>query len=206
MQTVRTKDKQNRRIEDRRKAARYRLILRAGVLEQEGKTCFCLVKNISTSGVQIKFYTRPVLAAAAMLRVADEQPVSGRIAWIKHDTAGISFDEDLDADALLRVQQKLRPNRRRAFPRVTIEATALLRIHGRPHAASVSDISSIGARIRTQATISAGDRALVELVDLPSIAAYVRWADSGEAGLAFETPIPMQIIAHWIDGSAQVSG
>lgn len=194
------------RSEDRRREARYTLILRAGVLQQEGETSFCLVRNISAAGLQLKFYTRPILNADASLRVGDELPVKGCIAWIKQDTAGIRFYGELDTMTLLRVQQKLRSNRRRAFPRVTVEASAILRRHGRRIFANVCDISSLGARVRSKAKFHTGDRAVIELSGLPSIVAYVRWADGGDAGLAFETPIPMQIIAHWIGGGTRVFG
>jgi len=30
--------------------------------------------------------------------------------------------------------------------------------------------------------------------------AYVRWTDRDEAGLLFEAPLPMQVIAEWVDG------
>lgn len=192
------------RLEERRKEARYTLILRAGVLEQKGKTSFCLVKNISTTGVQLKVYARPELDADASLRVADEQPVTGRVAWINGDVAGISLHEELDAATLLRVQQKLRPNKRRAFPRISIEASALLRFHGRVIRADVHDISSLGARLRSSSSLAVGDRTIVELADLPSIQAYVRWVDGEEAGISFDTPIPMQIIATWVEGRSRV--
>src|SRR5690349_19146328 len=91
------------RLEERRKESRFTLILRAGLLEHAGRTSFCLVKNISSTGVQLKFYTQPVLDGEATLRVADEQPVAGRIAWISGDIAGMSLREELDAATLLRV-------------------------------------------------------------------------------------------------------
>lgn len=193
------------RLEERRKEARYTLILRAGVLEQNGKTSFCLVKNISTTGVQVKVYAQPELDVDASLRVADEQPVTGRIAWIKGDVAGISLHDELDAATLLRVQQKLRPNKRRAFPRLSIEASALLRSRGRVIRAEVQDISSLGARVRASGDLAVDDRTIVELADLPSIQAYVRWVDGEEAGLSFETPIPMQIIATWVEGRTRIA-
>lgn len=193
------------RLEERRKEARYTLILRAGVLEQNGKTSFCLVKNISTTGVQVKVYAQPELGADASLRVADEQPVTGRVAWIKGDVAGISLHDELDAATLLRVQQKLRPNKRRAFPRLSIEAAALLRSRGRVIRAEVQDISSLGARVRASGDLAVDERTIVELADLPSIHAYVRWVDGEEAGLSFETPIPMQIIATWVEGRTRVA-
>jgi hypothetical protein len=188
------------RLEERRKEARYTLILRAGVLEQHGRSFFCLVTNISVSGLELKFYSRPELDADVLLRVADEPPVKGRIAWIKEDRAGISFHEELDAPTLLRVRQKLTPNRRRAIPRMSVEASASVRASGRTLRAVVCDISSLGARVRTDIALTAGDRTVVELDDLPSIHAYVRWSAGQDSGLVFETPIPMQIIAHWIEG------
>jgi hypothetical protein len=192
------------RLEERRKEARYTLILRAGLLEQEGRSFFCLVRNISVSGAELKFYSRPTLDVDAVLCVADEPPVKGTIAWINQDKAGISFHEELDATTLLRVRQKLSPNRRRAIPRMRVDASASVRTASRTCRAVVCDISSLGARVRTDPVLAAGDRAVVEFTDLPTINAYVRWTDGEESGLIFETPIPMQIIAHWIEGRARV--
>lgn len=192
-------------LTERRKEARYTLILRVGVLEQNGKSALCLVKNISSSGVQIKCYARPIVGAEASIRVADETPLQGRVVWMDGDTAGISFDQDLDSSALLRVQQKLRPNRRRTTPRVNVKAAACLRTGGRIYRAAVCDISSMGVRIKTTSSLNPGDRAIVTLDDLPSLESYVRWSHGDEAGLIFEAPIPMQIIAEWIDGRLPMS-
>jgi hypothetical protein len=139
-----------------------------------------------------------------LLRVADEPPVKGKIVWIEEDSAGVSFHQELDAPTLLRVRQKLRPNRRRAIPRMSVEASALLRTGGRTFRGVVCDISSLGARVRIDSRLAEGDRAVIEFTDLPPINAYVRWSDSEETGLIFETAIPMQIIAHWIEGRARV--
>jgi hypothetical protein len=193
-----SQEKHSWRLEERRKEARYTLILRVAILEQAGKSSFCLVKNISNTGVQLKIYSQPDIDVKTVLRIADEHALEGCIAWIKGDTAGVSFEEELDAPTLLRVQQKLRSNRRRAIPRLSIEAFALLRTGGRTFQATVRDLSSLGARVRTASAIAASDRVFVQLRDLPSIAAYVRWTDGDEAGLVFETPIPMQIIAQWV--------
>jgi hypothetical protein len=96
------------------------------------------------------------------------------------------------------VQQKLRPNRRRATPRVNVEAAACLRTGGHIYRAAVRDISSMGARIKINSPLKPGDRAIITLSDMPSLESYVRWREGDEAGLVFETPIPMQIIAQWV--------
>src|SRR5690349_22257658 len=139
------------RLEERRREARYTLILRAGLIEQAGRTLFCLVKNISTTGVQLKVYTHPILNTEAALHVADEQPVTGRIAWIRGDSAGMTLTAQLDTATLLRVQQKLKPNKRRAVPRMRVEASALLRTGGRVLHGTVRDLSSLGARVSARA-------------------------------------------------------
>ena len=175
------------------------------MIEQHGRSFFCLVTNISVSGLELKFYKRPELDAEVLLRVADEPPVNGRIAWIKDDRAGISFHEELDAPTLLRMRQRLTPNRRRAIPRMSVEASASVRASGRTHRAVVRDISSLGARVHTDTALTAGDRTVVELDDLPSINAYVRWSEGEDSGLVFETPIPMQIIAHWLEGRTRAA-
>ncbi len=193
------------RPDERRKEKRFTLILRVGVLEQMGKTSLCLVKNISSTGVQIKFYAHPTVGNEATIRVADEPPVKGQVVWIKGDVAGMSFDEELDAARLLRVRDKLGPNRRRSVPRVSVNASATLRAGGRTRHATICDISSLGARIRTSSDVAEGDRAVISFAELPPISAFVRWCDGQEAGLSFETPIPMQVIAHWIEGQLKLS-
>lgn len=193
------------RLKERRRDARHTLILRVGVLEQYGKSSLCLVKNISSSGVQLKCYTQPVVEGFASIRVADEAPIPGRVVWLDGDVAGMSFETELNAEGLLRVRQKLKPQRRRSTPRVDVEASAYLRTGGRILRAAVCDISSMGTRIRTPSPLVAGDRAIITLTDLPSLDAYVRWSSDDEAGLVFETPIPMQVIANWIEGRVRLA-
>ena len=192
------------RLEERRKDARYTLVLRVGLLEQDGQSSFCLVKNISSTGVQVKIYTQPAPNSDVCLRIADEPPVHGHLVWVEGEVAGINFHEELHAATLLRIQQKLRPNRRRAMPRVAVEAVATLRTGGETFRATIRDISSLGARVRTRTGLVAGDRVMAAVEDLPSIKAYVRWSDGEESGLVFETAIPMQIIAGWIPGRVRL--
>jgi len=193
------------RLEERRGEVRHTLILRVGVLEQGGKSSLCIVKNISSMGVQFKFYAPPIVGATASIRVADETAVEGHVVWAKDDVAGMNFFEELDSRTLLRVRQKLKSIRRRNMPRIDVDASATLRSGGRVCRARVCDISSLGARVRTTAPLRAGDRAVLAFADLPSLNAFVRWSDGGESGLVFEAPIPMQIIAHWIDGRVRLS-
>lgn len=186
------------KIEERRKEARHKLVLRAAVLEQNGKSSFCLVRNVSSQGVQLKVYAQPVVGTEISLRVADEPSVMGHVAWVNGDNAGIQLNEEFDDATLLRVRSKLKPQKRRAFPRMEVTATALLRTGGKVTRVDVRDISSLGARVASDTQLEPGSRVIIDLADLPAIGGYVRWVGGQEAGLAFETPVPMQTIARWL--------
>ena len=185
---------------DRRNEERFTLILRAGLLEQSGRQSLCIVRNISSTGLQLRFYSEPTVDAAALLRIADEPPIEGQLVWVRHDIAGMRFAHELDTAALLRVRQKLSPIRRRSMPRVNVDALATLRSGGKTQRAGLCDISSLGARVRTTSPLRIGDRAVIDVAGLPPLNAFVRWSGNEEAGLAFEAAIPMQLIARWVEG------
>jgi PilZ domain len=185
---------------DRRSVDRQPMILRVGVLEQEGNASFCLVGNISPFGIHVKLYTARLQPGAVIIRIADERPISGKVVWIEAGNAGVSFDGELDTSTLLRLQQKLTPTRRRAMPRVKATSYAALRIDKRIIQAVLQDISSMGARVTTSRRLEVGAAASIRFPDLPELRTSVRWTENSDSGLVFETPIPMEVIGHWIDG------
>ena len=191
--------------EERRSQERHTLILRAGLLEQQGKPAFCLAKNISASGIQVKLYTQASIDHDVRICVADEEPLDGRIIWIRDGVAGIRFDKRIDPQTLLRFQQKLRPVRRRSMPRIKVSGHTSVRMGGRNIPSVLQDISSMGARITTPKPLEVGGVALVSFPGLPEVRAYVRWVEECESGLVFETPIPMQVIAQWVDSRSRES-
>lgn len=190
---------------DRRSQERQKMILRVGVLIQNGKTSFCLVRNVSSAGVQVKLYCRTCRLGDVVIRVADEDRIDAKIVWIKHQRAGIEFDTSIDPSTLLRLQQKLNPVKRRSMPRIEATSYAAVRVDGCNVQAVLGDISSMGARITTSRPLEVDTRVCVRFPELPELRAHVRWIDGAECGLAFETPIPMQVIGDWMDGRFRVS-
>ena len=183
---------------DRRLQERHTLVLRVGLLENEGNASFCLLTNISPQGVQVKLYASVREGSKVCLRVGDEDALEGRVAWVRDENAGIAFAKSLEPETLLRVRQMISPDRRRSSPRVNAPARATLRTGGRTYAADLCDISTSGAKIRTKRPIESEGIAILVLRNLPGLRGYVRWTDGLEAGLVFESPIPIQIIAGWL--------
>ena len=186
-------------LADRRIQERHTLVLRVGLLEIGGKASFCLLKNISSKGVQVKLYSPVHDGTEVCLRVGDEDAMQGRVAWVRDGNAGITFEKGLDPATLLRVRQMISPDRRRSSPRIHAPARATLRTGGRTYPAELCDISTSGAKIRTKKPVETEGVAVLVLRNMPGLRTYVRWTDGQYCGLAFESPIPIQIIAEWLN-------
>lgn len=196
---------QGRDRADRRSENRQKMVLRAGLLHQAGKPFFCLVRNLSSTGIQITLYTSTARTGGVVVRIADEEPISGQFVWIKNRSAGISFDESIDSKTLLRLQQKLSPLGRRAMPRVKATSYAALLVGGRTVQAVLQDVTCMGARVTTSRSLEVGADASIRLPDLPEMRASVRWTEGSDSGIAFETPIPLHVISEWIEGRLHVA-
>jgi hypothetical protein len=193
------------KVAQRRKRVRETMVLRVGIIDDGRLSSFCVLRNISTAGVQVKLFGEISAGTQVRLRVGDEDPLSGHVVWVRDRFAGIEFDRMLAPDQMLRVAQKLASTRRRSSPRLSTTTCAILRTCGRTYAAELCDISTSGARVRTRTETRFGLSVTLNLPHLPAIKCYVRWVTNSEIGLSFETPLPIQIIADWIDERVSVS-
>jgi hypothetical protein len=164
------------------------------------RTWFCLVKNISATGMSVKLYGSIAVGTEVSVRVGDEAGICGRIAWASHKLAGVEFDQELPAAALLRVAQKLAPTKRRSSPRIETAAKVTVRTGGKCCLGTLSNISATGARVQLARPTQVSSTAMITLPDVPPLRAFVRWQDGRELGLAFEMPLPIEVIAGWLNG------
>jgi len=188
---------------DQRVEARQTMVLRVGLLECEGKSSYCVLRNVSANGVQVKPFIPVRAGTDVSLRVGDEDNVDGRVVWVRGELAGIAFNKPLDPATLLRVRQSAPAARRRAYPRAPASGFAILRTGGRQYSATLCDISASGAKIVTAKPVEAGRTAVLLLPDLPPLRGFVRWSQGRDTGLIFETPIPIQVITDWLIANPQ---
>ena len=112
----------------------------------------------------------------------------------------------LETERILRPQQLIGPDKRRSSPRIHAPARMIIRTGGRTYAAELRDISASGARIRIRKRATLGASVLLSLPNMPPVKAFVKWAVEDELGLAFETPLPIPIIADWLNDRVNVPG
>lgn len=170
-------------------------ILRFGLLEHDGGPVFCLIRNISSVGVELKPYSPVTEGRGASLRVGDEIPIPGTVTWSRDGLVGIRFGQPLNPQALLRIGQKMAAHRRRRTLKVAKDRRGCLRTGGLRYSASVYDITTVGARLRIADPVSFGETTLLDVPGLPSLSVFVRWSDGAEHGVSFQTSLPLEILA-----------
>lgn len=190
---------------ERRQRRRQAMVMRVGLIDDGRRPSFCLVRNISPAGVQVELFGRLARGSQVRLKVGDEDPLSGRVMWVRDQVAGIRFHSMLEPERVLQITQKLPPARKRSSPRVSASARIVLRTGGRSYFAELCDISAFGARVRTPKAISLGPSVMLTVPDVPTIKTYVRWVAGQELGLAFESPLSIHIIAGWLEQRVAVS-
>lgn len=190
---------------DRRQSRRGTLVLRVGLLEGAEYKMFCLVRNISARGVQVRVHGNLPLGMPLALRVGDDDPIPAQVVWAQSGLAGLSFYKALAPETLMRVAGRTDPERRRQSPRVEVKVRALLRTGGQTFACDVQDVSTTGAKIFTAQALTYTGPAILEVRGMPPRHCFVRWIDGLEVGLSFVMPLPIKTISEWLRQGARAS-
>lgn len=87
---------------------------------------------------------------------------------------------------------------RRASDRFDIRCPAGIRVGERRYAGYIDNISEAGARLRTVGRLCKLGPVSLQLPGLPGLTGHVRWSDSHDAGVRFDTALSKPQLARWI--------
>ncbi|MGY4398060.1 hypothetical protein ACVWZA_003262 [Sphingomonas sp. UYAg733] len=186
------------RLPERRRDPRQVTVLRVAKLQSAAGEELCLVRNISCGGLMAHVYS--VLATGDIVTVEFKSghAISGHILWHRNGLAGVEFHEKVDPTSVLSGDElSPQPAQQRA-PRVELELSGRIRVGAHYHAATLLNISQGGAKIRVAEAFELAEKLVLTVNGLPPIAASVRWSDNGQAGIAFDVPVPFDVLAHWL--------
>lgn len=121
--------------------------------------------------------------------------------WIDSgDPAALAFRFDAPLDvvgALARCLAAL-PAERRQMPRIELRQRLCIRHSGQADFAWTRNLSPSGAGIETRATLMVGESVELTLDGLRPIVGEVRWAEHGQAGIAFAEELGWQVLMPWL--------
>ena len=180
---------------ERRDGERYLTLFRVGTVMIEDRRELCLIKNISAGGMMIRPYCKlePGMALSVELKRGEQIP--GTVSWLRGDSAGISFDENIDVVELLATSME---GPRPRMPRVEVRCIASVRQGSNVYGMRAHDVSQGGLKVESTRDLDVGAEVLVTLPGLPSKEAIVRWRDGRTYGITFRKLIALAELVEWL--------
>lgn len=180
---------------DRRDGKRHLTLLRVGAMTIGGRRELCLIKNISSGGMQIRPYCALTEGAPLIIELKTGMAVPGKVSWVDDSSAGIEFDEPVDVlDVLAPSDSGPRPR----MPRVQIDCYATVRDGADVYRLRVCDVSQGGVKLQGKAPLDPSSDLAVTLPGLPAQAAALRWTSEEHIGLTFNKLMALPVLVEWL--------
>jgi hypothetical protein len=183
---------------ERRGEARHSSLLRIGKLVTANEQRLCMIRNISSAGAMLRLYQPIDIGASVEIEVTPDCPVGATVIWTQDDLAGVAFDQPIDVIAALRGGPRMGPYRRVArTPRLRIRRPATMHTDDIEQQVMLCDLSLNGAKFETGAALATGMEVALFVDGLPPLTGKVRWCHDEHAGMEFDIPVPMDVLAAW---------
>jgi hypothetical protein len=180
---------------DRRDDQRHMTLYRVGSILVEGRRELCLIKNISAGGMMVRLYCPVVDGTPVTVELKSGQPISGKVSWIREQTAGIAFDQPIDViDILSSAMDGPRPR----MPRIETHCHATLREGSNASRVRVCDISQGGVKIESETILPRGIDVVITLPGLYPQPGLACWVDHGFIGVSFNRLLSLGELVSWL--------
>jgi hypothetical protein len=182
---------------ERRTKERVSAMLRVGKLtSSDGSEQLVKVKNLSAGGV-LAIVSRPPSVDEDVSIELSSQRIPAKVVWIRDDTAGLKFEQNIDLGELL-AGRKPRHGFRARPPRLEIPCKASVRVGKTYYTVDVHDISLGGIKVEPIAEYCVGKKVLVVVESLRPIKGEVRWYSERRAGIVFDKPLNFDELSEWV--------
>jgi hypothetical protein len=192
MRTSVFKDEHRTEASDMRGTERFALLLlRSAKLLADGVEQLCIVRDVSSRGVNLRIFHRLPPATDWRLETAAGDLIAMHHVWERDGEAGFHFDEPIDVSAFVAAKC---PFSKRPV-RLRVHHPATLFRGGQELQAVIHDISRQGARIETATRLAVGQTVQLKARGLPDFEATVRWRREPCYGLVFARLMTLEELA-----------
>lgn len=157
----------------------------------------CSLGRLSSAGATLQLGARLVEDEPMQLEMASGQSVAGKVDWCADGEAGFVFDAPIDIISTLARTLASLPAERRAMPRVEIRQLVSIRSGGKVEHARTRNMSQGGVGIDTSLELAVDDSVQLTFDALRPLDGTVRWAQDGQAGIAFDEGLGWQTLMPW---------
>ena len=180
---------------ERRDGERYLTLFRVGTMMIGDRRELCLIKNISAGGMMIRPYCPIEAGTTISVELKRGEQISGTVNWVRNETAGIEFNEQIDVVELLASSME---GPRPRMPRVEVRCIASVRDGANVYGMRALDVSQGGLKVESKRDLAVGADVLVTLPGLPSKPAVVRWREGNTYGITFRKLLALQELVDWL--------
>ena len=194
---------------DKRDDQRHTLMLRTAKVVCQSGEYVCLVRDVSDSGVGLRFFHDVPEESRIFLELANGAlyPIE-RVrthAEADYTEAGYRFAAPVVLEQFLSEASQFahRPIRLR------LQVPVLLTVDGHDFHAMLADVSRCGAKVHIDRRLPLGAFARLDAVGLPLRFGHVRWRKDNDHGIVFQNAIPLEELArclHLLQPCAVVPG
>lgn len=183
---------------ERRGLTRQATVMRVATIRGPAGKELCIVRNISAGGLQARVYRHRKAGDVIDIEFKEGQVLRGTIVWARDYRIGVQFHAMADLEDLLtsRWSGEGAIPRPRPF-RLEVDCPAILRAGSRLLSVRVKDLSQGGAKLLVQEPVTERN-VLLSVPELPSLEGIIRWQSNKMAGMAFNEPLAVSMLAEWI--------
>jgi hypothetical protein len=182
---------------ERRADERLSAMLRVGKLtDASGSEQLIKIKNLSAGGVMAIVTRAPAVGEQVSIELSSQR-IPSSVVWIREDSVGLKFDQNVDLGELL-AGRKPRHGFRPRPPRLDIPCKASVRVGKTYYTVDVHDISLGGIKVEPIEEYCVGKRVVVVVESLRPVKGEVRWYSDRRAGIVFERPLEFEELAEWV--------
>lgn len=186
---------------DRRSSERHRVIFRTAKLLLEGHDSFCIMRDISSTGMKLQVFGPMDAVDVVEIEFLGGRTLRMHKRWSRADQCGFAFETPIAiADTIALPSREY--DRRAQRLRLDVPA-AIQTADGAVIQVRLRDISLAGAGIMLEPRLKTWSELRIGIDGIGRKKASVRWWRQDFAGLHFRTPIGFNALAAW---SAQLSG
>jgi len=180
-----------------------RSVLQRGTFVAGSIRDICFIRKIAAGGAVLHADMPLEEGRRLELELDTGEQLDGTIVWRRGCEVGLQFDEPIDVLSILARNLVSQPGERRRMPRVEVVCSGRLETGTKSLLVAVRDIAQGGARIEASVELAADQPVTLTPEGLRPLAATVRWAAGGAAGLAFRPELQWQELMPWLKARRQ---
>lgn len=178
--------------DERRKSARFALLIQAAKLITADREYLCVVRDASAEGLKVRHFGQVPDCEELDIELSNGETFPVAFIWQDETYAGLRFRGDVDLSRVVSLSKDELPRRKL---RLNTVAPADVSWDGRIAQATLLNLSQQGAAIECEHRFAVDQMIRLDIDGLQPIFAKVRWRHSAQYGLVFETTLGFEELA-----------